>query len=60
MRFFNDPNFVILDFHCPYCHRDTSTTVHEDGNATCNACMSTVVPPMRYEEARDTYQRECH
>ena len=56
MRFFNDPNFVILDFHCPYCHRDTSTTVHEDGNA----CMSTVVPPMRYEEARDTYQRECH
>ena len=56
MRFFNDPNFVILDFHCPYCHRDTSSIVHEDGNA----CMSAVVPPMRHEEARATYQRKLH
>ncbi|EGQ8301812.1 hypothetical protein GT937_23775 [Vibrio parahaemolyticus] len=52
MRFFEDPNFVIMDFSCPYCNQDTTATVHEDGASCCNSCNSEVKPPMTYAEAK--------
>lgn len=52
MRFFEDPNFVIMDFRCPYCKQDTTATVHEDGASCCNRCNSEVKPPLTYAEAK--------
>lgn len=60
MRFFSDPNFVILDYSCPYCDHETTATVHEDGAACCNRCSACITPPMSYEDARAEYEASLH
>jgi len=51
MRFFTDPNFVVMAFNCPYCHKETTITVHEDGAAICSSFNVEARPPMYYGEA---------
>jgi len=60
MQFFKESNFVIMDFNCPYCNKETTATVHEDGASCCNSCMADVRPPMSYEEAKTQHQARLH
>jgi hypothetical protein len=51
MRFFTDPNHVVMDFDCPYCHKSSSITVHEDGSTFTSCCGVEAHPPLTYNEA---------
>ena len=52
MTFYEDPNFVVMEFQCPYCGKETTISVHEDGVSVCNSCNVEARPPMTYEQAK--------
>ncbi|WP_299020924.1 hypothetical protein [uncultured Photobacterium sp.] len=52
IQFFQDPNFVVMAFDCPYCNNNSTASVHEDGAACCDACLSPVEAPMSYDDAK--------
>lgn len=61
MKFYTDPNFVVMDFSCPYCDKETTISVHDDGASVCNNCNTEARAPMSYQEAQNqgrTYQIE--
>ena len=48
-----DCKYVVYDFTCPYCSKETTITVHDDGVSVCNSCNSETLPPIPYEQAAE-------
>ena len=42
-----------MDFICPYCGKEITITVHEEGSYICHNCNLEITPPMTYEEAKN-------
>lgn len=49
INFYTDPNFVVMEFNCPYCNNKTTISVHVDGASVCNSCNVEARPPISYE-----------